>query len=191
MKSGGLTEKKMQNKKFQKTENAIFLAYYKFRDFKTAKTLARRAGISRQTLYRHHKTPERIPENYEKYLLEVYSKTTKKFLNQKDISHRKIYFRMLIFIYNNQIIFGALFRDGRKEIIKSMINITKKQILNEWNYAGADKKFFKVYQNEILGLIESWSEKDFKVSELENILNDILYLNKYTPKHLARFLETS
>lgn len=181
----------MANKKFQKTENAIFLAYYKFRDFKTAKALARRAGVSRSTLYRHHQSPERIPENYEKYLLEAYSKTTKKILNQKDISSRKIYLRMLVFIHSNQIIFGALFKDGRKEIIKGMTDIIKKQILNEWNYPGADKKFFKVYQNEVLGLIESWSEKGFEIEELENILNDILYLNKTTPKHLARFLEIS
>lgn len=190
MKKSGLTETKMKNQKFRKTENAIFIAYYKFRDYPTVKALAKRAGIARSTLYRHHKSPRQIPDNYEKYLLEIYSHKMKRFLNQENASLKKLYFRKLIFIHNNQIIFEALFRDGRKEIIKDMIDKIKTPILSEWNYKNPEK-LYKVYQNEVLGIIENWHENNFNAKEIGNILNDILYLNKTTPKHLARFLEAS
>ena len=187
MKNSGLTEKKMANKKFKKNENAIFLAYYKFRDRPTAKALAKRAGISRSTLYRHHKSPHSIPENYEKYILEVYSKRIKNFLKQ-GTTLKKLFFRKLVFIHNHHIIFAALFQGGRKDIIKDMLDFIKTPILSEWNYKNPEK-LYKVYQNEVLGLIETWAENGFKADEIEIVLNDILYLNKAAPKHLSRFLE--
>ena len=190
MKNSGLTEKKMANKKFQKTETAIFTAYYKFRDFPTAKTLARRAKISRSTLYRHHEKPSALPKDYENYLLETYARKMRAFLN-KDLPSRTIFLRTLVFISNNRTVFTALFKDGHKEIVKKLLDKLKPQILKDWNYAGNTEKLYKIYQNEILGLIETWSEDNFDIKEVETVLNDIIYLNKTTPRHLARFLEAS
>lgn len=182
----GLTEKKMANKKFRNNENAIFVAYYKFRDCPSAKMLARHAGISRSTLYRHHKSPHFIPENYEKYILEIYSRRIKSFLKQ-DAPLKKLFFRKLVFIHNHRVIFEVLFNDGRKDIVKEMIEIIRGPILAEWNYKNPEK-LYKVYRNEILGLIEAWSEKGFRADEIEVVLNDMVYLSKAAPKHLARFL---
>ena len=70
-----------------------------------------------------------------------------------------------------------------------MLEIIKKPILSEWNYKNPEK-LYKVYQNEVLGLIETWAEGGFKIDEIEIVLNDILYLTKTTPKRLSRFLET-
>lgn len=186
MKNSGLTEKKMANKKFKKNENAIFLAYYKFRDRPTAKALAKRAGISRSTLYRHHKSPHSIPENYEKYILEIYSKRIKNFLKQ-GTPLKKLFFRKLVFIHNHHLIFGALFESGRKDIVKDMLDLIKTPILSEWNYKNPEK-LYKVYQNEVLGLIETWAENGFKADEIEIILNDIMYLTIAARTHLTPLL---
>ena len=180
----------MANKKFQKTEKAIFVAYYKFRDFPSAKVLARRAKISRSTLYRHHEKPFALPKDYENYLLKIYARRMRAFLN-KGLPLKTLFFRTLIFIHTHHLIFKALFKDGNKEIIKKMLDKLKPQILKDWNYAGNTEKLYKIYQNEILGLIEAWSEDNFDIKEVETVLNDILYLNKTTPRHLARFLEAS
>ena len=180
----------MANKKFSKTEKAIFLAYYKFRDFPSAKALARHAKISRSTLYRHHKKPSALPKDYEKYLLKIYARKMRAFLN-KNPPLKTLFFRTLIFIHTHRLIFKALFKSGDKEIIKKMLDKLKPKILKNWNYAGSTEKLYKVYQNEVLGLIETWSENDFNIKEIESVLNDILYLNKTTPKHLSRFIEIS
>lgn len=188
MKNSGLTEKKMKNKKFYQTERAIFVAYYKFRDFPSAKTIAKRANISRSTLYRHHALPRAISNNYEKYLLDIYSDRIKKFL-AKNSSTKILFFRTLIFIHSYRMIFEALFDSGHKEVVKRILDKLKDRILKEWNYAGNTDKLYKVYQNEILGIIEMWREGGFKSDEIEGLLSDILYLTKTTPKRLARFLE--
>ena len=71
-----------------------------------------------------------------------------------------------------------------------MLDLIKNPILSEWNYKNPEK-LYKVYQNEVLGLIETWAENGFKADEIETVLNDILYLNKAATKHLSRFLEQS
>lgn len=179
----------MANKKFKKNENAIFLAYYKFRDYPSAKTLARRAGISRATLYRHHPSPQSLPKNYEKYLLDAYAKKIKKLL-KRNLPLKTLFLRTLVFIHNHRLILKALFKEDHKEIIKKMLDKLKNHILKEWNYAGNTDKLYQVYQNEVLGIIETWGKSDFSVKETATVLNDILYLTKTTPKHLSRFLET-
>ncbi|MBQ6313957.1 TetR/AcrR family transcriptional regulator [Candidatus Saccharibacteria bacterium] len=189
MKNSGLTEKKMKNKKFRQTEMAIFAAYYKLHDFPSAKTIAKRANISRSTLYRHHALPRAISNNYEKYLLDTYSNRIKKSLRKKS-SLKTLFFRTLIFIHSDHVIFEALFESGHKEIIKRMLDKLKKQILKEWNYAGDTNKLYKVYQNEVLGIIELWGEHGFGSDKIEELLDDILYLNKTAPKRLSRFLES-
>lgn len=191
MTTSGLTEKKMSNKKFRKTETAIILAYYKFRTRPTVQKISRCAKISRSTLYRHHKFAAKIPDDYENYLLEIYSKKLSKFIRDKKRPLKIIFCQILIFILNHKPEFSILLKDNHTESIREMLDKLKNRIIKEWNYAGDADKLYKVYQNEVLGIIETWSENDFNARELENILNDILYLTKTTPKHLSRFLKTS
>ena len=190
MKDSGLTESKMANKKFRTTEVAILLAYYKFRDFPTAKVLARRAHISRSTLYRHHPSLRSIPKDYENYLLRAYTYRIRALL-RKNPPLKALIFRTLVFIHNHRLIFTALFKDNHKEIIKKMFNKLKPCILKEWGYAGDAGRLYKIYQNEVLGVIETWSEHNFSTKELERVLGDILYLTDTTPKRLSRFLGAS
>lgn len=187
MAHGGLTEKNMMNKKFKSAEDAIFIAYCCLRDCPSAKIIARRARVARSTFYKHHKTPQSIPGDYEKYLLEAFSRRIRLFLKKKDISLRLLFFRLLIFVHNNRKIFQMLFMSQHKEIIKKMIDRLEVQISVAWRYAYRPNKLYDIYKNEFLGIIEIWSKTNFSIKELDKILSDILYLTKTAPKRLERF----
>ena len=188
MKGSGLTEKKMANKKFRATEEAIFVAYYKLVDYPSAKIIAKRAGISRSTLYRHHQLPRLISRDYEQYLLKIFSRKMQGFLNKEEVELKTMFLRVLIFIHNNRVTFAALFRDKHKDVIGKMWGKLKPRVLLEWHLAADTDKLFSVYQNEILGIIEVWSKDNFTVNNLDAVLSDIIYLTKTAPKRLVGIL---
>lgn len=184
MKTSGLTDKNMADKRFRKTENAIFFAYYKLRSYPSAKKLAKTAKISRSTLYRHHKRVQYISVDYEEFLLRDYTKTINRLI-EKDAEIKIIYLRTLVFITAHRRVFIALFKEDRKEVIKSMIGLLKSRIITkEWRLSGNLDKMYIVYANEILGVIECWSVQKFTNKSLERVLNDILYLTRASRKKL-------
>ncbi len=183
MKTSGLTEKRMQNRRFFKNEHAIFVAYYKLKDYPSAKKLAKIAGVSRSTLYRHHKRVQSIPADCEEYLLQNYFKTIKKLL-EKNPNFRVIFLRTLVFIRSNKELFKILFKDNHKEIIKRMINHLKTVIVKEWHLSGDVDTIFNIYANEVLGVIEIWHKHYFSDKFLESTLSNILFLTKTSRRSL-------
>ena len=183
MKTSGLTEKRMSNKRFRKTEQAIFIAYYTLRDYPTARKLAKRAHISRATLYRHHSGVYAIPIDYEKYLLATYKKAIGGLL-RKNAGIKTVFLRTLVFISNNRMVFIVLFRDGHSNAVKKMIEFLKGRVLEEWHLGGDVDKIYNVYQYEVLGVIEVWSKQKFATKQLDSILSDILYLTNTARRNL-------
>ena len=183
MKTSGLTEKRMSNKRFRETEQAIFIAYYTLKDYPTARKLAKRAHISRATLYRHHSGVYAIPIDYEKYLLATYKKAIGRLL-RKNAGIKTVFLRTLVFISNNRMVFIVLFRDGHSNAVKKMIELLKGRVLEEWHLGGDVDKIYNVYQYEILGVIEVWSKQKFATKQLDSILSDILYLTNAARRSL-------
>ena len=184
MKTSGLTDKNMADKRFRKTEYAIFFAYYKLRSCPSAKKLARTAKISRSTLYRHHKKVQLISVDYEEFLLHDYTKAINRLI-KKDAEIRIIYLRTLAFISAHRRVFMALFKEDRKEVVKNMIGLLRARIVTrEWRLSGNLDKMYIIYTNEILGVIECWSTHMFTDKYLEHVLNDILYLTRASRKKL-------
>ncbi|MBO4813004.1 hypothetical protein J5491_02535 [Candidatus Saccharibacteria bacterium] len=184
MKTSGLTDKNMADKRFRKTEYAIFFAYYKLKSYPSAKKIAKTARISRSTLYRHHKKVQAISVDYEKYLLHDYAKTINKLI-EKNAEIRVIYLRTLVFIMAHRRVFRALFKEDRKEVVKSMVGLLKARIIvKEWHLSGNLDKMYNIYTNEVLAVIEFWSQQNFTDKVLERTLNDVLYLTKVSRKKL-------
>lgn len=179
----------MQNKRFRLCEQAIFVAYYKIRDLPNAKKLAKRAKISRQAFYMHHKSPQWIPYDYEKYLLDSYSAKMKTFMVRKQIELRMLYLRLLIFVHTHKEMIGALIKDGRTEVIDEMVVKLKKRILLEWNLAGNLEEVFQVYKKEVAGVIEVWAKDGFAKKELDKVLKEIMFLTKTSPQRLAPLIK--
>lgn len=178
MNSTRLTEKNMANKLFKKNEQAILLAYYKFKDYPTAKRIAHHAKISRSTLHRHHKTPYNIPHDYEEYLFRIYIRKMKSHLKKDQSNLQNLFLRFLVFIFSNREIIQALFRDGHKDFIKRMLGPLKPRILADWRLSGNLDKIYTIYENEILGVIENWGKHHFANQDLSGVLNDIMFLTK-------------
>lgn len=178
----------MANKKFQKTEQAIFIAYYKFQDYPCVKKISKHAKISRSTFYRHHQNASDIPHDYEVFLLKAYDCQIKSFL-KKNSSPKPAVLRLLVFISSNKTVIKALFKDGQKETIKKMLSHIRPLTTSNWRFASNSDKVYRVYENEILGVIESWGKNNFSSCKIDNTLNDILYLTKTAPERLAPLLE--
>ena len=181
----------MANKRFQKTERAIFVAYYKLRDFPSARKVARRAKISCSTFYRHHSSPYHISQDYENYLLKSYSSKIKKLINAKNTETNTVFLRTLVFVTAHRVIYKALFKNGQKEIIKRMFRVLRQKIITEWQLPGDLEKLYNVYENEIVGLFEVWDKQNFSSRYLDAVLNDLIYLTKTTPKRLAKIAKNS
>ena len=185
MKTGRLTEKKMTNKRFRKAENAIFIAYYKLKDYPSAKLIAKKSKLSRSTIYRHHGQPQNIPRNYEEYLLCIYKKKIKKILNKKDVDLKTLFLRTLVYIHSNRKTLKVLFSSGQQEIIKKIFRILKLRIIKTWHLAGNLDELYCVFENEILGIIEIWSKQEFDANSLNLVLNDLIKLTSTAPKRLT------
>ena len=175
----------MTNKRFRKAENAIFIAYYKLKDYPSAKLIAKKSKLSRSTIYRHHGQPQNIPRNYEEYLLCIYKKKIKKILNKKDVDLKTLFLRTLVYIHSNRKTLKVLFSSGQQEIIKKIFRILKPRIIKTWHLAGNLDELYCVFENEILGIIEIWSKQEFDANSLNLVLNDLIKLTSTAPKRLT------
>lgn len=178
----------MSNKHFFKTEQAIFIAYYKSRDYPSAQRIATNARISRSTLYRHHHNAQSIPRDYENLITATYSRRIQGLI-KKGASTKILFLRTLIFISHHKKVFKALFTDGRKEVVKQMLAKLKPVIITNWDQKDPLDKAYNVYENEVLGVIEAWSRCDFSSIRLNKTLNDILYLTRTAPKRLKPIID--
>ena len=176
----------MKNCRFRKSEHAIFITYfYKLKDYPSAKKLAKLAGISRSTLYYHHKNVRCIPADYENYLLHSYYQAIKNLTHKEVINIKNIYFRTLIFISSNKEVIKVLFKDGRKEVVKKMLDYLKPRIVSEWQIEGDIDKMYDIYKNEVLGCIELWGKHGFSKATFQTTLEDILYLTSTASQKLS------
>lgn len=173
----------MANKSFRKTEQAIFFAYCKFRDCPSVRKIASNAKISRATLYRHHKNAQRIPRDYEELIIATYNRRIKELI-KKSAPVKILFLCTLVFISRHKKVFDALFIEGRKDVIKQMLNRLKPAIITTWHYKDPSNQAYNVYENEVLGVIETWGKSDFSATKLDKTLSDILYLSKTAPERL-------
>ena len=174
----------MSNKHFFKTEYKIFTAYCKSHNHPTARKITTNAKISRATLYRHHYNAQSILRDYEDLILATYSHKIEA-LTKRKTSTKVLFLRTLIFISRHGKVFRALFTDGRKEIIKQILKKLKPSVTITWRPVNCLDKIYSIYENEVLGVIEIWSEYNFSATKLSRALSDILYLTKTAPERLA------
>ena len=175
----------MSNKRFKKTECAIFYVYCKLKDYPSAKKIAKLAHISRSTLYRHHRKVQSIPKDYEEYLLAVYKRRMRIFLKKPDIPLKILILRTLIYISSNKEIFKVLLSESRSEVIKKMLDILEPKIAKKWLPYKNKDKIYKVYENEVIGIIEAWAKQNFSDKKLRSVLNDIIYLTDSAWRRLS------
>lgn len=185
----GLTEKRMTNKRFRKTEEAILKVFFEGNYYMCAKEVAEKAGVSRATVYNHHRVIKEILQDYEKYILRKYRRMIRKVTKDKGTRLARIYLRFLLFMVKEKKIFRMLIKNGRRAALEKMMFEIKIKIVN---YAGLPKnseKIFRIYVNEVTGLMVEWGQSGFMEVEIENLLRDIMYLTDTLRNRLGQLMD--
>ena len=169
-----ITEKKLKNKRFKKTEEAIIIVLLSARELLSPERLIRLAHISRSTLYRHHKNVSAIAPNYEKYILRRCKNTMRRFMRIKNSRLSVLYRQILVFLSSNQLIMKFLFRYGDRSLTERIVIIIKPKILVTGKVK--DGEMFTLYCKEVAGLIECWCQNGFNKTEIPATIDKITYL---------------
>ena len=178
-----ITDKKLNNRRFRKTEEAILEAFFGNKVVLSARVIAKRAKVSRSTLYRHHRAVYRIVPDYEEYILDKYKKLIRYLIKNKGIKVKTVYYQTLFFILRNKTIFKLTVDFNNGETIEKIIKRILPKIVDEYKLQKNCEKALKIYKKEIAGLIEDWIKNDF-VEEERVVLNNIMYLTNTLRRRL-------
>lgn len=175
---GGLSERKMKNRRFRQTEEKIFDVYFGTKEDLRMKELARRVGISRATLYRHHRAISKILPDYELYIYKNFLKYVKGFDYEKNLNIRLFYYRMLSFMLSYKKEFMVLLSRGETKTIKKMIEITRDLVSLKYNLPKNSEIIVDIYNSEILSVIEEWGRRGFLEEDVDKTIVNIIYLSR-------------
>lgn len=170
---GGLTERKMKNKRYWKTEKAILVALLKFRHFPSMGVVARHARVAKSTAYRHHNTSYEILTDYEDFIVNRYRREMRKLLRIRHVRLMSLFRRLLIVLITCREELGVLLEGGWGRVIERSVVELKPRIKNKLEIS--DKQS-DILVKEIAGVIELWGQKGFLEEEMVITLCDIKYL---------------
>ncbi|MBR2641218.1 TetR/AcrR family transcriptional regulator [Candidatus Saccharibacteria bacterium] len=182
-----ITDKKLANKRFRKTEEAIIMAFFVTKDKVNINRIIKTAGISRSTLYRHHKSLDSIVPNYERYIIKKYNHVVKCIIKCKNNNLKSIYQRILIFLSCNKIIINFLYTHGDDKIIEKMIMLLKPYIAS--HYYLSQEKIFNIYAKEVTGLMEEWIKNGYSFNTINNTVDNIVYITKSAYTRLSPIIQ--
>lgn len=176
----------MQHKHFRQKEEAIFEAYFEA-EYKsvelTPATLAKAAGVSRSTIYRHHRSIYKIRGDYEWFLLKKYQI----FMRDagKTATAKQSLRQLLLFVVQNRRRFRMLMRNGGEKLICEMVEYLRGELMRECGFPSTGPTILNMYAGEVCELIREWGESDFAVEQIGQMQADLWYLAKTAPKRLG------
>lgn len=183
-KRSGFSEKRMLNRRFRGTEEAILDALFSAKNFLNMESVVGGAKISRSTFYRHHKTIHSVVSDYERYVLKKYIKILSKIMHKRDVEIKILYRQMLVFMMVNKKVLLFLLKNNNGEVVRKMIRKLEPSVVEECRWPKESKKMFEIYVNEIFGVVEGWSKENFAEGRIEVVLGDIMYLTETSRKRL-------
>ena len=174
----GITEKRLANKRFKKTEEAILRIFFEEKDYISICKMAERAGIARSTVYKHHRTVWNIASDYENYILAKYKTVIGRPDKLKYAKLKNLYRGTLVFILQNRQIFKVFIKSGRRDVFEKMIFLLKLKIESASGLPKNSGRVFKIYTSEVVTLLVEWGLGEFQDNEMEKLLVNILYLTE-------------
>jgi AcrR family transcriptional regulator len=172
-----LTDKRMSDGRFRRTEEAILVAFMK-NNWGSAGKIVKEAGIKRSTFYSHHKTVTVILLDYRKYIFKKYTKMMQRFLKKENISLKNVYFRLIMFVLANKKIFLMFLKVGDREVLNKMIDRMHFYIEREARLTKKQKRVFEICKAELVVLIEEWEAKGFREDRIDALLDNMIYLTR-------------
>ena len=182
----GITEKRLNNRRFRRTEEAILRTFFEEDVFIGAKDMAKKAGVARSTFYHHHRTVREIVPDYKRYIMRKYNRLVRSLCGEKKMTIRRIYSETLIFLIRNKRVFELLLRAGEIRVVKEMMMLHKSGVVNYMRINCNIDKIFGIYLSEIIEIIGNWGEKGFPEMEIRMVLDDMMFLTDTAKKRLSR-----
>lgn len=178
-------EKGMRNKRYRRTEGKILGVFFvENKKGTTIGKMAKKAGISRATMYTHHRAIREVIPDYRRYILEEYSRLVRKKMRKKNLPLKAVYFETLFFILRNRKIFEMLIEFGDVEALARILEKIRPKIIASARIPKSAKKVFRVYMSEVIEIIIEWRESGFSEEKIEEVLSNIMYLTETAKKRL-------
>ena len=185
--SPGITEKRLNNRRFRRSEEAILRIFFEEKIFIGAKDMAKKAGVARSTFYHHHRTVREIVPDYKRYILRKYNRLVKKVDNKNDL--RMVFERMMIFIVQNKKIFEILLKTGDNSVLRNMLMLLRSEIIKYARLPKNHDKAIEVYFDEVVGLITRWIENGCDNDGRMVLIVDVIYLTNTLRPRLKGLVE--
>ena len=181
----GITEKRLRNRRFRKTEEAILRVFFEEDVYIGVEEMAKRVGVARTTIYNHHKAVREIVMDYKKYILRKYDRALKKQMTKKKLKTNEIYMQMLLFIIRNKTIFRIILRDGGQKIFAEMVMKNRAALMRRMGLPINYEKVFLIYVGEVVALLEKWAKEGFEEAGIEIVVKDLIYLTETARSRLT------
>ncbi|MBQ2660735.1 TetR/AcrR family transcriptional regulator [Candidatus Saccharibacteria bacterium] len=182
----GLSDAKLRHRRFRQNEEAIFREFFEVSHGDTDLTpaiIAKKAGISRSTFYRHHRSVYRIRPDYEKYISQKYKSVMRPL--KKKYETDKLLYKMLIFISQNRRLLTPLMEENGEKLAKNMLTFIGRKVSKEYNFPDYPGTLFDIYTGGAAALLMDWRKTGFVETEIEQICRNLIFLAKNTAKRLS------
>lgn len=179
-------ERRLKDKRFRKNEESILDVYLGELDDLTMKKIAKRAGISRSTVYEHHHAIKEIVLDYERYILKEYTRIVRERSQKEDVPLKSFYLDMLLFILKNKKVFRMFLKLKDREIIMKMFGELEDKIIEDERLPKNSTRMLRILKSEMAEIIFEWGEKGFPKKEVERVRREIVYLSETALKRLER-----
>ena len=184
----GITEKRLKNARFRKTEETILKVFFE-EECKCICKLAKRAGVCRTTVYFHHHRVAAIPTDYQHYILYMYKKTLKRLISGGDGKIETAFEISLIFMMQNKKLFRVALYSGDTTVYRRIVWMLRPLIEKSMGLPKNSKRMFNVYTGETVVLMDEWGKKGYPEEEMKVVLKNISYLTKSLRTRLAPIME--
>ena len=176
MRRSGLTEKKLRDRRFRRTEEAILKVFFEEDVYIGIDSLAKRIGVARSTVYHHHKKMREIVPDYRKYFLRNYKRGISKILSKKDLRINTLYEYIAYFLLRYKMEFTVLLKGKDHETLVQIMSIIRNKIESAMRLPKNSDKIYSIYASEVVELIRDWAVKGFSEQEIVKLVSDIMYL---------------
>lgn len=185
----GITERRLSNKRFRKTEEAILEAFFKCEGGIETNRMAHKARVARATVYYHHAAVREILPDYKKYIIGKYGRIMRPILEKSQVRMRNIYLMNLTFIVAHRRIFLIFMKVRDREVMWEMINRLRGRVERFARLPKNSEEMFRVYRGEIIELLEGWGERGFGEEEMPDMLDKVMYLTETMRERLKPLMK--
>lgn len=176
--------RKMKDRRFRKTEEAIFKVFMAKSCDMSVDMVIKKVGISRSTFYRHHKSVYQILPDYEQFILDIYEEFLNRTTKRKAEAKIMIW-RTLCFIFSHKkLIWNIIDRDNGVIIYKMLIYLRPRILAPKQRWTNAEK-IYHIFACEVCGVVIDWRENDCVEGKFEEAAADIAYLTDTIQERLG------